>query len=89
MRILLALLVPLFPILIFYFLDKIFNLKIKLIKFFKSIKIFKTTMFVISVISCILITIFVIIAHNNLLLAFPYSPVLLYHYLMHIPKELR
>ncbi len=89
MKFLLLLLAACIPTIIFYFLDKIFNLKVKLIKLFKSIDAYTTAMLVVYKISYILFAIFLSLTDNTHLIALLSSPIFLYHYLIHIPQELR
>lgn len=84
----LVLLRPLFPILIFYILDKFFMLKIKSIKLFRSTAGYIKTIRAISLASCISFTIFILLTDNLHLTNWIASIPILYLYLTRIPKEL-
>lgn len=78
---------PFLPVLIFYIFDKLFNLKIKLIKLFKTTGTYKTTIIVISISSYALFCLFLFIKASMHLVNLPFSIILLYYYLIRIPKE--
>lgn len=76
------------PALIFFILEKLFKLKTKLIKQFKTSKRYKLTicLFTFIPILCYLLYGFITNAHFNYLI---YSLLSIYYYLIYIPEELR
>ena len=87
MKIAVIILVPLLPVIIFYLFDKVFNLKIKLIKLFKTTKRYKTTMFTALLFCYILFSLFLFLSDMMNLYNLPFSIIFLYHYLIRIPEE--
>lgn len=85
----LVILGPFIPVLVFYILDKFFKLKIKLIKLFRSTDGYKKTMLAISFTSYMSVAIFLFLTDNGHLINLSFSIILLYHYLIRIPEELR
>ncbi len=81
---------PFLPVLIFYILDRFFNLKIKFIKKFKSTKAYQTSVSIISASAYFLFGLF-LFSTDNLVKLNPllFSIVFLNQYLVRIPKELR
>ncbi|MEA3423995.1 MAG: hypothetical protein U9Q80_09410 [Bacillota bacterium] len=78
---------PLLPVIIFYLFDKLFNLKIKLVKLFKTTRRYKTTMLA-ALLSCyILFSLFLFLNDMMHLYNLPFSIIFLYHYLIRIPEE--
>lgn len=83
----LILFAPFLPVLIFYLLDKNFELKIKLVKFFKTPERYKTIVFTVSISSYFLFVILLFLNDNGHLINLPMSFIILYYYLIRIPKE--
>lgn len=81
---------PFLPVLIFYILDRFFNLKIKLIKQFKSTKAYQTTVSIVLASLYLLFLLLLFLTGNSLKLnPLLFSLVFLNQYLVRIPKELR
>ena len=87
MKIAVIILAPLLPVIIFYLFDKLFNLKIKLIKLFKTTKRYEKTMLAVSLSSYLLFCLFLFWGDMMHLVNLPFSIIFLYHYLIRIPEE--
>ncbi|SDK11161.1 hypothetical protein SAMN05660472_00766 [Natronincola ferrireducens] len=73
------------PVLIFYILDRVFNLKIGLVRLFKTTKIYKTTILLISLSGYLLSLVVLYLVEKTHLFFMGFSIIFLYHYLIHIP----
>jgi hypothetical protein len=87
MKIAVIIVAPLLPVIIFYLFDKLFNLKIKLVKLFKTTKRYKTTIFTVSISCSLLLGLFLFLGDMMHLVNLPFSIIFLYHYLIRIPEE--
>lgn len=87
MKIAVIIFAPFLPVIIFYLFDKLFNLKIKLVKLFKTTKRYKTTMFAISISCYLLLGLFLFLSDMMNFVNLPFSIIFLYRYLIRIPEE--
>lgn len=76
------------PVLTFFLLEKLFKLKTKLIKQFKTGRRYKLTIFAITFAPFLIHAWFIFFRDASFNLSL-YSILFLYHYLMYIPEELR
>lgn len=89
MKIVFILLAPFFPVLIFYILDTLFYLKIKLIKLFNTTERYKKILLSISITLYILFSIFLFLTDNAHLINLAFSIIFLYKYLIHNIEDIR
>ncbi len=81
----LLILITFLPVLIFYMLDRLFNLKIRLVSLFKSTKIYKTTILFISLSGYLISIVILYFAEKSHLFFMGFSIIFLYYYLIRIP----
>ncbi len=75
------------PVLIVYIFDRLFHLKIKLVRLFKTTKTYKTTILITSLILYLLYILILFLADKSHLYITGFAIIFVYHYLNFIPER--